>query len=56
MPKYTVRLSNTTVWDVEVEASDEEQAYRETIEWGRDDLADDEQVSNHWDIEVWGSN
>jgi hypothetical protein len=52
MAKFTVRLAQTTAWEVEVEADDEVQAMELTRDWGRDELSDDEIVSNCWDTEV----
>ena len=49
---YTIRLTQTTAWEVEVEADDEAQAMELTKDWGRDELSDEEIVSNCWDTEV----
>jgi len=52
MPKHIVRLAQTTVWEVEVEASDENEALELTRDWGRDELEDAEIVSNSWETTV----
>jgi hypothetical protein len=52
MEKHTVRLTQTTVWEVEVEAKDANTALELTRDWGRDELNDNEIVSNVWETEV----
>lgn len=52
MPTHIVRLTQTTVWEVEVQASDENAALEMTKNWGRDELNDDEIVSNVWETTV----
>jgi len=52
MPKHIVRLTQTTVWEVEVKAKDANAALELTRDWGRDELKDDEIVSNVWETEV----
>lgn len=50
--KHVVRLTQTTVWEVEVQASDENTALEMTRDWGRDELNDDDIVSNVWETVV----
>lgn len=50
--KHIVRLTQTTVWEVEVQASDENTALEMTRDWGRDELNDDDIVSNVWETTV----
>jgi len=50
--KHVVRLTQKTVWEVEVEASDENAAIEMTRDWGREELNDDDIVSNVWETEV----
>jgi hypothetical protein len=52
MEKHTVRLTQTTVWEVKVEAKDANTALELTKDWGRDELNDNEIVSNVWKTEV----
>lgn len=50
--KHIVRLAQTTVWEMEVEASDENQALEFVKDWGREELNDDDIVSNVWETTV----
>ena len=52
MEKHIVRLTQTTVWEVEVEAKDANAALELTRDWGRDELGEDDIVSNVWETEV----
>lgn len=51
MAKYVMQFINTAVYEVEIEAESDDEAYEITKEWGRDELEDSE-ISNHWEIEV----
>jgi hypothetical protein len=53
MGKFYLQFTNTTTYEVVVEAEDESQAYEITKDWGRDDLEEFE-VDNRWDIQAWG--
>jgi hypothetical protein len=53
MPKYILELTQTTVWEVEVEASSDAEALELTKDWGRDELDDNEITNNIWETIVW---
>lgn len=52
MPMYSIRMTQRTVWEFELEADSPEHAELLTQEWGRDELDEDEIVSNSWEVEV----
>jgi len=52
MEKYSIRMTQRTVWEFELEADSPGHAELLTQDWGRDELDEEEIVSNSWEIEI----
>lgn len=52
MPIFHMSMTQKTTWEFDVEAEDYDSAYRQTFDWGRDELPEDEITDNVWEIDI----
>lgn len=52
MATYTLEMTRSITWEVEVEADSEEHALELSAEWGEDDMKDEEMTRSAWNVEV----
>jgi hypothetical protein len=52
MPKYHMTMTQKTTWEFDVEADDYDSAYRQTFDWGRDEMIENEITDNVWYIDI----
>ena len=52
MPIFHMSMTQKTTWEFDVEAEDYESAYRQTFDWGRDEMDENEITDNVWYIDI----